>query len=469
MFAVSSPDLPVITIPQPSVLEGERLVVVAEGLDVPLNLTVCSAGEYENQWCLMAQLEPDADDPSSFILPQVAGLPCGTYVITRGTATRDPDAPNEVTHYPLQIIFEVRGQDEAEKDVQALRERYAALCARRESLASQTLGSDPKSIAAVVFVRDLMLTEQAIFDGFKVIPLDRMGWTTELQSIENAMQQYFGQAVPIPEEVSRQASLAGPAALLYFRDVRGETVDECINNALNEARKYCVLMSLQRGSLGQPFALVVSTNDEDSPGVGIALDVPRYAGNLLGGFISGEQHKANRAGLDVLGRNPTVLLYATLLGEALREARTDFMYVRLWSLLETIARSRNYVGQPLVDWSGLQQVSNTGMPMDIPDHAQKLVFELLRDLLTPMNFTDGSFAQNLSFGKLSEQTEIWYERRNCTAHGGECECKAAGTSTKLRKQKCAAARADQEGGPYGDPYLVALRECTRLVVGSLLR
>jgi len=90
-------------------------------------------------------------------------------------------------------------------------------------------------------------------------------------------------------------------------------------------------------------------------------------------------------------------LYATLLGEALREARADFMYVRLWSLLETIARSRNYIGQPLVDWSGVQQVSNAGTAMTI-QHAREQVFELLRDLLVPMGFSDGSFAGNSAFG-----------------------------------------------------------------------
>ena len=267
---MSALDLPVIKIPQPSIVEGERLVVLAEGLDVPLSLTVCFAGEYEDQWRVMSQLEPEADDSGAFALPGVDKLSCGTYVITRGTATRDPGTPAEVTHYPLQLIFEIRSSDATEKDDQALREHYATLCARRDDLASQALGSGPKSIVAVVFVKDLLLTDAAVFNGFKVVPLDRMGWATELQAIENSMQRYFGQVVPIPPDVNRQATLAGPAALLYFRDVRCGTIDECTNNALNEARKYCVLMSLQRGSLGQPLALVVSTNDEDSPGVGIA-------------------------------------------------------------------------------------------------------------------------------------------------------------------------------------------------------
>jgi hypothetical protein len=105
LSAMSTLDSPVIKIPQPSIVEGERLVVLAEGLDVPLSLTVCFAGEYEDQWRVMSQLEPEADDSGTFVLPEVDKLPCGTYVITRGTATRDPGTPAEVTHYPLQLIL----------------------------------------------------------------------------------------------------------------------------------------------------------------------------------------------------------------------------------------------------------------------------------------------------------------------------------------------------------------------------
>lgn len=187
---------------------------------------------------------------------------------------------------------------------------------------------------------------------------------------------------------------------------------------------------------------------------------------MLGGYISGENHEANRRRLEVLDRDPTAFLYATLLGEALRETRPDFMYVRLWSLLEMIARSRNCAGRPLVDWSGVQQVSNAGRPIVI-QHAREQVFELLRDLLAPADFSDASFAADRSFGTLSEQTVIWYRRRNCTTHGGDCECKVPGAGSGQAMQNCAAARADQSG-PYNDPYLVSLRECTTLVVRALL-
>jgi hypothetical protein len=164
----------------------------------------------------------------------------------------------------------------------------------------------------------------------------------------------------------------------------------------------------------------------------------------------------------------TLQLFVLLLGEATRERRSEFRYVRLWSLLETVARSRGCAGRPKRDWSGQIQISKNG-PLLVQGAAEQ-VYELLREVLVPRRIGEQSFASGLTYGSLQEQIPIWYQRRNCTAHGDPgCVCRNpsnAGTAD-TRHAKCYRARSDDHNGRDG--YMFALEQVAKIAVFALLR
>ena len=195
---------------------------------------------------------------------------------------------------------------------------------------------------------------------------------------------------------------------------------------------------------------------------------PNYRGNLAAGWLSGEDPEELRASIAAAKLDPTLEFYIVLLGEALREPRPEFRYVRFWSLLETIGRGRSSVGAPLRNWDGTVRENRRGVARAIQDNALEIVFELARDLLSS-HFAPSSFGGGgLTYPNTEDQLAIAYRRRNCTAHGGPCLCRgdSAGTSHD-QYQRCKNARQDENLA--GDPYLATIRSIAEVVLGRLLR
>ena len=170
--------------------------------------------------------------------------------------------------------------------------------------------------------------------------------------------------------------------------------------------------------------------------------------------------------MEALRGSPILALYVALYREAIREPHAQFQYFRFWSLLEMMARHKKYVGRPLRNWVGEVCHNARNRARYIRDDAEELVFELLREHLSK-NFGEDSFAAGLKYGKVSEQLSIWYRRRNCVAHGGDCYCRDP--SLPLVKPKyvnCWNARADTAGNHDG--YLSTIRFVTKAVLAAEL-
>jgi hypothetical protein len=236
---------------------------------------------------------------------------------------------------------------------------------------------------------------------------------------------------------------------------------------MREASLLVMLFAAHRGSFGDVFCTII--HEPQTGRLLSGLHVPPYRGNLIGGFVSGEQPEGLRRDLHAIRGDTTLQLFVLLLGEAIRERRPDFQYVRLWSLLESVARSRGCAGRPKRDWSGQEQVGKKGQPLFVQEAAEQ-VYELLRELLAPRSIGEQSFAAGLTYGTLQEQIQIWYRRRNCTAHGDPgCVCRdpsKVGTA-RAKHVNCYRARSDGQHGHDG--YLFTLQEAAKIVVFELLR
>jgi hypothetical protein len=202
------------------------------------------------------------------------------------------------------------------------------------------------------------------------------------------------------------------------------------------------------------------------------INTPYYYGNLIGGPISGEIPQTIIARMQILRSSEVKVLYINLFQEALREANPEFQCFRLWNLLETIARNKNYVGRPKKDWHGNKIKNKEGKDRLIQDQAEELVFELLRETLAA-HWGECAFGIGLKQGTLLAQIAIWYRRRNCVVHGGDCLCRnpisPLMNEKKMRELKfnnCRRAREEEEG--LVDGYLRALRDVTEKVLAAEL-
>lgn len=152
---------------------------------------------------------------------------------------------------------------------------------------------------------------------------------------------------------------------MQFPVVRANTLDECGAVAMREASLLVTLLAAHRGSFGDVFCTII--HEQQTGRLLPGIHIPPYRGNLLGGFISGEEPEGLRRDLYAIQGDSTLQLFALLLGEAIRERRPEFRYVRLWSLLETVAKSRGCAGRPKRDWSGQAQAGKKGQALFVQE------------------------------------------------------------------------------------------------------
>jgi hypothetical protein len=249
--------------------------------------------------------------------------------------------------------------------------------------------------------------------------------------------------------------------------VRANTVEEAVSTAETEADLLAALLSLHRNGYGSLFATVIL--DKVGGKLGYRFIHQPYTGNLMGGQISGEDPIAITRHMASLRASAPAQLYIALLREAMRERDSEFRCFRLWNLLETIARAKNYIGQPMIDSAGKVIRNRKGQDRLVTNHAEQLVLQLLRSVLLPRGLSETTYGHVLQQGALSQQVPIWYRRRNCVTHGGACLCRNPNLAlTETKFLNCKRARDEVTAPGRDDGYLRTLRDVTVAVVGAEL-
>jgi hypothetical protein len=369
---------------------------------------------------------------------------------------------------PVQprLLFEVRAATDAPRSLDQLEAAYDEVIRRRQERRGIGIGSGPIVASVLVFVKDLLTTTTLNLVTCEIMPLESVGWAAEIQAVDRLLEARGGSPLPWTEGVLEQVHRAEPSTLIQFPVVRANTFEECGNVAAREASLLVTLLAAHRGSFGDVFCTIIL--EPQTSRIMSALHIPPYRGNLIGGFISGEEPEGLRRDLHAIRSDSTLQLFVLLLGEAIRERRSEFRYVRLWSLLETVARSRGCAGRPKRDWNGQIQVGKKGQLL--VQGAAEQVYELLREVLVPRRLGEQSFAAGLTYGSLQEQIQIWYQRRNCTAHGDpDCVCRDPSKTgaADAKHANCYRARSDDQNGH--DSYIFALREVAKIVIFTLLQ
>ena len=456
-----------VSLPSRSIAAGSPLVVEADRTLTDVSIQAARVEEHEDSWTLSALLEVDPARANVGRCSAVGDQPPGLYWLTALDVISGPQAnPTRVLLKP-PLLFEVRPGSKPSRSLDQLEAAYRDVVRVRHEQREAGIGTGPAAATVLVFVKDLLTTTRLNLLTCDVVPIDPVSWTAELRSVDQYLEARGAPPIQWTAQVLETVRRAEPATLIQFPVVRGNTRDECAAAAVREASLLVTLFAAHRGSFGDVFCTIIQ--DHQTGQLLSALHIPPYRGNLIGGFTSGEDPEGLRRDLHAIRADETLQLFVLLLGEAIRERRPDFQYVRFWSLLETVAKARGCAGRPKRDWDGLVQLTKKGQPHFVQDGADQ-VYELLREVLAPRDIGEQSFARDLTSGKLSDQIPIWYRRRNCAAHGDPgCVCrdpsKLGGASAKYAN--CHQARGDDQLGQDG--YLMTLREVAKSAVFALLR
>lgn len=450
-----------------SVARGLPLVVEANRSLAGVSIQVARVVEHEDMWALSSGLTMDPEQLMIGRCQSVGDQSPGLYFLTALDINEGSQTIRARIPVQPRLLFEVRAPSDPARSLDQLENAYGEVVRRRQERRESGIGSGPVVASVLVFVKDLLTTTSLNLVACEVIPLEPVGWTAEVQAVERLLASRGVTSLNWTEQALDQVRRAEPATLIQFPVIRANSLEECRNLAMRQAHLLVMLLAAHRGSFGEVFCTIIH---EPQTGVLLsALHITPYLGNLSGGFISGEEPEGLRRDLHAIQGDTTLELFVLLLGEAIRERRPEFRYVRLWSLLETIARGRGCVGRPKRDWSGEVQVGKKGQTLFVKDAAEQ-VYELLRELLMPRKITEQSFATGLTCGALQQQIEIWYRRRNCTAHGDpDCVCRDPSKSgaASAKYVDCYNTRSDDQNGRDG--YLSTLRETAKMVVFALLQ
>lgn len=204
--------------------------------------------------------------------------------------------------------------------------------------------------------------------------------------------------------------------------------------------------------------MIEQRQPDDSIKHRIYVEDASYGGNLLGGFISGEDQGQLLAQGAAMRSDPLLRLCVDLYAEALADPSHDARYLRLWSVVETLSGARVPAGQTVMrldgtTWPGSHSTTD----------AAPRAYALIASVFGP-----GSVDESSSVAPASDLYEAvcgWYARRNATGHYGRFDP----TDARQQAQRW-FARAQQtvsSGGPR-DPWLMAFERVAALVLNREL-
>lgn len=329
---------------------------------------------------------------------------------------------NQVNYYmPISInnldlvLFEIRAAGETPHTSQELSVKYEEITRKRKEDFLGGFGNTPnkpgmKEYRGFVFVKDCLLTIPMRLDRYEIIPLDYLPFTDELNNILSSIRR-FNINISFDEITINRCQKAQPVFVAHFPKIIAPSAEEATELIRQEVKFLSDLLSIHRESYGSIFGVIIIDPAEGK--YHAKIPTPSYRGNLVGGWISGEVPQQIKKRMYKVRKTPQLQLYISLYNDTLREERPDFKIFRCWNLLETIARSKNYVGQPLFDIHDNPTLNRNGKSK-IENNAVSLVTELIRQ--TYISFNLKNLADILQNGSI----DIWYRHRNCTDHTGGC-------------------------------------------------
>lgn len=307
------------------------------------------------------------------------------------------------------VVFEIRAKGATARTAEELLCEYQAILRERDVEFNKGFGKiecadKTNNYVVFVFVKNCLLTSQMRVGQYELIPIGGLSCVDTLQLMNMFLSQTRIKPLLNADELVESAKNGQPSFAAFFPNVVATTQEDAFEIAENEIELLCSVMSLHRSSYASIISSVVMRIDTSE--CYYKIFTPSYRGNKCQVSVP-EEYRLIRNRLNTARTNEKFQLYSALYKECLLEERREFAYFRFWNLLETIARSKNYIGKPLKDAYDNIKINKKGHPQFIQDRAEELVFEYLRET-------------KILSSNVEQQIPIWYRNRNCVVHSGGC-------------------------------------------------
>jgi hypothetical protein len=306
-------------------------------------------------------------------------------------------------------------------DVEALRARIEHQQATRYSTPlGDSHGPNTIEHRVLCVIERLLVTRHLRLPGVQILPVTRRPDGSDQYSLLDDIIRAIGWSAPSGPAIAladwrRIVEANRPWTSIVCNQVFAEDFNSAAALAWEQRDRLIAVLGLSRGARGRPVATFVQQRQpDDTIKYRCFVEDQRYTGNLVGGFISGEDQRGLLVNVAGMQSDPLVSLLVDLFAEALADHSADARYLRFWSILETLSGARIPDGQPvaLLDGSRFPGGGTTSQ-------AAPRVYQLLADRIVSSGINEASVVAPAA--NLYEAVRAWYARRNATGHYGRLD------------------------------------------------
>lgn len=352
-----------------------------------------------------------------------------------------------------------------------LKKEYHEILKKRDIDFNRGIGDGSKEFEGCMFIKHCLITRPMRLGQYQIFPWEGLPCNDEIKLVQDYLAKNNVKQLDNTQEILKNCKHGQPVSIVYFPLIKSDNPEIAGEIMEKEVSILCDLLAVLRD--GYPSIFGALLLDKNTGKFYYKILHPTYKGNLMGGLVSGEDPRYIKKIMDNIKEDIKIQLYLSLYNEARKERRTEFIYFRLWNILEIIARSKNYPGQPLCDWQGNVMKNRKGIDREIPEknNAKELVFEHIRRVFTSSSIGESCFSQGLQQGLIGEMIPIWYRHRNCVVHGGGCFFNDPNFCDITKDQFLNCKKANDEiisnkgvRNDFTDGYLNALQETVKIVL-----
>jgi hypothetical protein len=368
----------------------------------------------------------------------------------------------QVTDQPMQPVEPAK-----------LAERLVLIEQGRDSVFLSGITADPANpgigrFRGFAFVTRCLLRSRLRLGQIEVMPL-RIGLQSiELSAIIQQVLAEFGSPVVETDDAWARASAeAFPVMVIHMPLIYARDRAQAVAAIVRHSRAVIDVLSPHRMSYGEPLAYVLESLD--SPGrIWPMQAFGGYRGNMIGGFISGEDPKALRNDLWNVLADPMLQLFVSLYREAASEINIDFAYLRFWNLLEAIA-TRRVTNQNITTFDGQPITGPKGKCINTAGDSVARVYALIKTHFQPRGLKEDFFLSGLQIRDLWSVCRVWWGYRSATAHYGgfvpaDSHQSRQGWYPLTSRAYTETTTSSVSRGLFTDRYFMALAMTARSVV-----
>ncbi|MER6976244.1 hypothetical protein [Streptomyces carpinensis] len=305
----------------------------------------------------------------------------------------------------------------------------ARIESEREARYQLTLKADDVTtgdpvFSSVTLVDGILLTANLRVPGINALRLEESSLGSDGVEVLNSVLPQLGFTSAIaPQAWMSDMRRRRPAIVLHMPSVQATDVQSASDVTRKAAHQLLDLLALKRGSRGRIVGGALGLPDPSTGKIAFSgswIEGGGYEGNLMGGFVSGEDPAGLFSDWQHMATDPRIQLWLSLYADALSENRWDYRLFRCFNLIEGIAKEVLPRNLRVVDSGGNPILKGDGKPYTV-GQAQGAAYELIKKIAHSTNQNLSNFVSHVPTGPASnlwDEVGIWTSVRNSVAHKG---------------------------------------------------